>query len=201
MGLWRLWPHHSGNGLPLPPWPLFWARLSGHAVAARGSRPSAVGRTCSALARRSCGAPCIAWRLPLPRPRPAARAQSRIGQGRTEPARGPGPSRAPVQGPNKPRRAGPRLRPSPRALPAGADGRLSPIAPQHSRHPRRRAGCGGEDLVRLEADRAAGPSGRCRLKPAAILRCTMAFGARRLESGTDHRAAGDEPRQCGQRSR
>ncbi len=161
MALWRLWPHGSGNGY----------RCRGVADAVRA-------------VRTGCGAKAV----PAPEPwsdlfgtsRPKPRRAALPGTGAAAEA---APADAPATEPERPRwKPAPAERAKP-AEPAAA----APPPPSACRLALTEAiaiapsipdihgagGCGGEDLVRLEA--VVLPDKRqVSVKPAAILRCTMA---------------------------
>ncbi len=164
MGLWRLWPHGGGNGYRCGRGTSRRAARTGRGGAGAPGRRR--GATCSGMARPGCGERCTARRCRCRgRARPMRPASRKL-----EPAR---PSR---RRPRRGRQAG-RRRAVTGASPQPSACRLAlteaiAIAPSipdiHGA-----GGCGGEDLVRLEA--IVLPDKRqVSVKPAAILRCAMA---------------------------
>ena len=191
MGLWRLWPHRGGNGYRCrggaPAWH---ASRTGYRGEASRSAPWA---TCSGLARQGSGQRRAAQRRCRCRGRARPR---RLRPSATEPAKEP---QAPARNGKPAEQAAPAPQPTPQPsacrLALTEAIAIAPSIPDIQGA----GGCGGEDLVRLEA--IVLPDKRqVSVKPAAILRCTMA-SALADWIRTDIAPLAAAPRQRDQRSR
>ncbi len=152
---------------------LLLAAQPGPVHAARGVRPAPWGNLFGTAPPRLRGSVRRSAVVPLPKPRPADAPAAETGTG---PAAAEPPPQAPQSG--KPtEQAAPAAQPSPPPVPEASACRqalteaiaIAPSIPDiHGA-----GGCGGEDLVRLEAV-VLPDKRRVSLKPTAILRCAMA---------------------------
>ena len=169
MGFWRLWPHGGGNGY----------RCRGAAAAGRagGAGSGREGRPPGALGRPvrrwpAKGSAKATGKRPPRGGAAAASASGRRAGGRGEPSRCRAAAGGPEAGkPTEQAAPAPKPPPQPSACRLALTEAIA-IAPSipdiHGA-----GGCGGEDLVRLEA--IVLPDKRLvSVKPAAILRCAMA---------------------------
>ena len=159
MGLWRLSPHRSGNGYRCHDGAAAWhAKRAGDGGESVSRR--ALGRFVEGSDRRGATAHRAAVAVPLPKPRPAeAPSAERDKPDKEEQANG-----KPEAG-----RARPPPQPSACRLALTEAVAIAPSIPDIKGE----GGCGGEDLVRLEAI-VLPDKRRVSVKPAAILRCKMA---------------------------
>ena len=196
MALWRLWPHRRRQWLPLRRSLLMLGAPAEPAAAARRPAwPQAPWGDLFGERRRSRAERVRRVAVPLPKPRPAEAPMRGIRQARAEKpaARKAGACRDRQAG-----RAGrqPR-RPPPSACRLALTEAIA-IAPSIP-DIKGAGGCGGEDLVRLEA-MVLPDKRQVSVKPAAILRCTMASAIADWIR-TDIAPLAAEPRQRHQRSR
>ena len=168
MGLWRLSPHRTGNGYRCrggaPAWH---ANRAG--LAAKASRSAPWADLFRDVSPRERGAPRATARraaVPLPKPRPAEAPSAERDKPDKEQQASP-PNGKPDQ------QAAPAPQPTPQPsacrLALTDEIAIAPSIPDI----KGAGGCGGEDLVRLEAI-VLPDKRRVSVKPAAILRCPMA---------------------------